>query len=172
MVAPLDKKAYLRSNVKNDTRQPFLAGEAFVFLDEDFVGRSFFSTVAPTAQLELSLGVDEDIKIDRRVEQSAETTGLIGKKDRTVFTITVGVKSFKKRAVEVLLRDQVPVTWQKDDISVEKLTLKPEPVENKTENSQGLYSWRMQLPAGGKDEVKIKYAVEHPRDFDLVEQRN
>lgn len=172
VVAPLDKKAYLKADVRNDTRQPFLAGEAFVFLDEDFVGRSFFSTVAPTAPLELSLGVDEDIKVDRRVEQTAETTGLIGKKDRTVFTVAISVKSFKRRAVEVLLRDQVPVTWQKDDISIEKLGLKPDPLEEKTENSQGLYSWRLQLPAGGKDEVKIKYAVEHPRDFDLIEQRN
>ena len=172
VVAPLDKKAYLKAHVKNDTRQPFLAGEAFVFLDEDFVGRSFFSTVAPTAQLDLSLGVDEDIKVDRRIEQTAETTGLIGKKDRTVFTIVTSVRSYKKRAVEVLLRDQMPVTWQKDDISVEKLTLKPEPEEEKTLNTQGLYSWRLKLAAGGKDEVKIKYVVEHPRDFDLVEQRS
>jgi uncharacterized protein (TIGR02231 family) len=158
--------------VKNETRQPFLAGEAFVFLDEDFVGRSFFSTVAPNAPLELSLGVDEDIKVDRRLEQSAETTGLIGKKDRTVFTVTVSVKSFKKRAVEVMVRDQLPTTWQKDDITIEKLTLKPEPIENKLENGQGLYAWKLSLPAGGKDEVKLKWAVEHPRDFDLVEQRN
>lgn len=172
VVAPLDKKAYLKAHVKNDTRQPFLAGEAFVFLDEDFVGRSFFSTVAPSAPLDLSLGVDEDIKVDRRVEQTAETTGLIGKKDRTVFTIVVSVRSYKKRAVEVLLRDQMPVTWQKDDISVEKLTLKPDPEEEKTQNTQGLYSWRLKLAAGAKDEVKIKYAVEHPRDFDLIEQRN
>ena len=172
VVAPMDKKAYLKAHVKNDTRQPFLAGEAFVFLDEDFVGRSFFSTVAPTAQLDLSLGVDEDIKIDRRLEQTAETTGLIGKKDRTVFTIVTSVRSYKKRAVEVLLRDQMPITWQKDDITVEKLSLKPEPEEEKPLNSQGLYSWRLKIAAGGKDEVKIKYAVEHPRDFELVEQRN
>lgn len=172
VVAPMDKKAYLKTTVKNETRQPFLAGEGFVFLDEDFVGRSFFSTVAPTAPLELSLGVDEDIKIDRRLEQSAETTGFIGKKDRTVFTVTVSVKSYKKRAVELLLRDQLPTTWQKEDISVEKLSLKPEPVENKTENAQGLYAWKLSLPAGGKEEVKLKWAVEHPRDFDLVEQRN
>lgn len=173
VVAPLSTKAFLRTNVKNDTRAPFLAGEAFVFLDEDFVGRSFFSTIAPSAHLDLSLGIDEDIKVERRVEQVAETTGLIGKKDRTVFTVHLSVKSYKRRAVEVLLRDQIPVTWQKDDISIEKLSVRPDPVSDKSEETRaGLYAWRLALPAGGKEDLRLKYAVEHPRDFDIVEQRS
>lgn len=172
VVAPISTKAWLRTTVKNDTRQPFLAGEAFIFLDEDFVGRSFLATVAPSAELQLSLGVDEDVKVERNVEQKAETTGLIGKKDRTAYTVTVDVKSYKKRAIEVLVRDQVPITWQKDDISIETVSLTPDPEKTEQqERAGGLYSWRLQLAAGGKEKIKLKYVVEHPRDFDLVERR-
>ena len=70
----------------------------------------------------------DEVKVDRKVEQTAENKGiLIGKKEKTVYTITLNVKSFKKRAVDLLIRDQMPITWQKDDISIEKLVVSPEP---------------------------------------------
>ncbi len=169
VVAPVSTKAYLRATIINTSKQPFLAGESFVFLDEDFVGRAFINTVASTQKLELSLGVDDDVKVERRLEQTAENTGVFTKKERTVYTTLIGIKSFKKRAIDVLLRDQVPVTWQKDDITVETMTLSPQPADEKggSAPSQGLYAWRLSIPASGKQDVKVKYAVEHPRDFDL-----
>lgn len=174
VVAPLSPKAYLRASVKNDTRMPFLAGESFVFLDDDFVGRAFIGTVAPRENVDLSLGIDEDVKIDRRVEQSAEGSGLITKKERTVYTVLLAIRSFKKRPVEVIVRDQIPITWQKDDLSVETLTVSPDrwKENEKNEDTQGLLAWKLTVPPGGKSDIKIKYAVEKPRDFDVVERRN
>ena len=173
VVAPISTKAFLRATVKNDTKHPFLAGESFVFLDDDFVGRAFLNTVAASEKLELSLGVDDDVKVERRLEQTAENTGVFTKKERTVYTTVLQVKSFKKRAIDVLLRDQVPITWQKDDITVDSVKLSPEPADEKggSAPSQGLYAWKLTIPAGEKREVKLKYAVEHPREFDLVQTR-
>lgn len=177
VVAPLSTKAYLRAELKNDRKQPFLAGESFVFLDDDFVGRAFIATVAPGEKLDLSLGIDEDVKVERRLEQTAETRGVVSKKDRTVYTTLLTVRSFKKRPIDVLLRDQIPVTWQKDDITVDTLKIAPEPIAEKdmepavTANT-GLLAWKLTIAPGAKQDLKIQYAVERPRDFDLIERRN
>lgn len=175
IVAPVSTKAYLRADLKNDRKQPFLAGESFVFLDDDFVGRAFLDTVAPGESMTLSLGVDEDVKVERRVEQTAETQGLISKKERTVYTVLLTVKSFEKRAIEVIVRDQMPITWQKDDISIDGLKVLPEPSKPDealgTDPGAGLLAWKLKIPAGGKQDFKIQYAVERPRDFDLMERR-
>lgn len=168
VVAPLEKQAYLRATVKNDTERPLLAGEAFIFLDEDFIGRAFIDTVAASEELELSLGVDDDLKVERRVDQKAVTKGLISKKDQTHYDIKVTVQSFKKRPVKVRVRDQVPITWQKDDIDIEDIEVSPAPVE---EPDRGMHEWVLAIEAGGKQHVNISYLVERPRDFELVEER-
>ncbi len=173
VVAPLSNKAYLRATIQNDGRQPFLAGETLIFLDEEFVGRAFVDTVAPRGELALSLGADEDVKVERRVEQTAEAKGILGKKDRTVYSVRVDLRSFKKRTIEVLVREQFPLTWQKDEISIETLGSTPDPLPDKegSDKSAGLLAWRFIVPGGGKVDLRHKYAVERPRDFEMSEQR-
>lgn len=168
IVAPLQEKAYLRTTVKNDARRPLLAGESFIFLDDDFVGRAFIDTIATNESLELSLGTDDDLKVERKLEESAENTGLISKKERTEYEIVVKVKSYKKRAVTVLVRDQVPVTWQKDDIKIEDVEARPKPAEDP---DRGMYEWKAKVQPGKTREFKLSYVVIHPRDFELVQRR-
>lgn len=171
VVAPESTKAFLRATVKNSTKQPFLAGESFIFLDDDFVGRAFVNTIASGEKLDLSLGVDDDVKVERRVEQSAEDHGLFTKKQTTAYTVKVAIKSFKRRAIEVRLQDRVPITWQKDDIEISDVKLDPKPLDgmNGSVPEKGLYEWKLSIPAGGKQDVTLRWHVEHPRDFDLIE---
>jgi len=168
VVAPLEQRAYLRAVVSRGGDRPLLAGESFVFLDGGFVARAFVDTVAPGAELELVLGVDEDLKVERRVEQTTATTGLLTKKDRTVYRVAVDLRSYKDRPLRVRLRDQLPITWQEDDIEIETLEVAPRP---DGEPDRGMRVWTLDLEAGGKARVSLEYAVERPRDFELITQR-
>lgn len=168
IVAPLEEKAYLRATVKNDARRPLLAGESFIFLDDDFVGRAFMKTVATNEELDLSLGVDEDVKVERKLEETAENKGVISKKERTEYDVKVTVKSYKKRAVKVRVRDQVPTTWQKDDIKIEDVAVKPKPSEKE---DRGMYEWEAEVKPGKTQEFELHYVVVHPRDFELMQRR-
>lgn len=168
VVAPLAQKAWLRTTVTNDTDRPLLAGESFIFLDDDFIGRAFVDTVSSSEDLELSLGVDDDVKVDRKVEQKAVTKGLISKKDQTSYDVNVTVHSFKKRPVKVRVRDQVPITWQKDDISIENVHVKPKPAEKP---DRGMYEWVIPVEPGARQKVQLTYDVERPKDFQLIEER-
>jgi hypothetical protein len=168
VVAPLEQRAYLRAAVTNGGERPLLAGETFVFLDGGFVARAFVDTVAPGADLELVLGVDEDVKVERRVEQTTATTGLLSKKDRTVYRVAVDVRSYKDRPVRLRLHDQVPITWQEDDIEIETLKVAP---RSDGDPDRGMRIWTLDVEAGGVARVSLEYAVERPRDFELTTQR-
>lgn len=168
VVAPLEQRAYLRAVIANDRDRPLLAGESFVFLDGGFVARAFVDTVAPRGDLELVLGIDEDLKVERQVEQTTATTGLLSKKDRTVYRVDLSVRSFKERPVRLRLRDQVPITWQEDDIDIETLEVHPRPDDKP---DQGMMVWTRDLEPGGKAAVQLQYSVERPRDFELITER-
>ena len=168
VVAPLEQRAYLRAVVTNDRDRPLLAGESFVFLDGGFVARAFVDTVAPRGDLDLVLGIDEDLKVERQVEQTTATTGLLSKKDRTVYRIDLSVRSYKERPVRLRLRDQVPITWQEDDIEIETLEIHPRPDDKP---DQGMMVWTRDLEPGGKASVQLQYSVERPRDFELITER-
>ena len=168
VVAPLEQRAYLRASAGVGEERPLLAGEAFVFLDGGFVARAFVDTVAPGATLELSLGVDDDLKVERKVEQNTATTGLLSKKDRTVYRVDVSVRSYKDRVLRLRVRDQVPITWQPDDIAIETLQVEPRPDDPA---ERGMMVWTMDVGAGAEARVQLEYAVERPRDFELSSQR-
>jgi len=70
--------------------------------------------------------------------------------------------------VQLRLRDQVPITWQEDDIDIETLEIHPRP-DAKPE--QGMMVWTRDLEPGGKAAVQLQYAVERPRDFELITER-
>ena len=168
VVAPLAQRAFLRAAVTHGGERPLLAGETFVFLDGGFVARAFVDTVAPGADLELVLGVDEDVKVERRVEQTTATTGLLSKKNRTVYRIAVDVRSYRDRPVRLRVHDQIPISWQEDDIEVETLKVAP---RSDGDPDRGMRIWTLDVEAGGAARVSLEYAVERPRDFELTTER-
>ena len=55
-VPKLAQHAFLRARVKNDSRFPFLAGPANVFLDQSYVTETTLSSVSPGEEFSCSLG--------------------------------------------------------------------------------------------------------------------
>ena len=71
------EKVYVKGKVANKNDYPLLEGEINIFVDNDFVNRTFLNTVVPTDTLELALGIDESIKCEKILKNKfVESKGL------------------------------------------------------------------------------------------------
>ena len=66
-VPVLAPEAYLRATVTNGSPLLLLPGRARIFKDGQFTGETALDTVAPGEEFELQLGVDDQIRIERKL---------------------------------------------------------------------------------------------------------
>src|SRR5690606_36950263 len=134
------------------------------------------STVAytpPGAPLEIGLGVDAAVKIARNTEFGEEAAGMLRGALRLVHVLTIDVENLSGRAIELEVRERIPVKREgkregkreSDDeleISVglvepawERWT--PEPGAPGAPRLRGGHRWRLTVPAGAKRALRASY---------------
>ena len=176
----LQETAYLAAAVVNRSELPFLAGALNVFLDDTFVATARLATTMPGEKFTLNLGADEGIAIKRKiVSRFTEDTGFTTKSRRTTYDILVTVTNNKRTAERLVIKDVAPVA-RDEKIVVELITpaardlLKPEeaaalpPKAGIVRDAEGKLSWRLDLKAGEKREIPLKFSIEHPADLPVT----
>jgi len=159
----LAEEAYLRATVVNTSSHALRPGRASVFHDAEFVGTTALEAWAPGEELELALGVDDRIRIERElVRRTASKATLSGQKRREAeYRISVGNHS--PRAAEVTVLDQAPVS-RDDAITVRDIRTSPEPVET---SELGELTWKLSLAPGATGVVTLSYRVDVAKGVEL-----
>ena len=172
--------AFLSAYVTNTTDYPLLAGAVSTFLDDTFVATSRLKTVMPTEKFELALGADEGIAVKRKlVSRFTEDTGFTTKSKRTTYEFLITLTNHKRTAERVVFKDATPVS-RDEKITVKLLApverdlLKPEdaatqpPRTGVSRDADGKLLWRLDLKAGEKLEIPVKFSIEHPADLPVT----
>jgi len=159
-VPKLSPYAYLHSTVKNEEDYPLLAGPVSLFMGPDFIGKSRISNVAPTEEFPLDLGIDERIKIKRElVKKETEKVGIFSTKERVLYVYKTTITSFKKEKIVLTLKDQHPVSQNKE-IVVSNVEFNPRP--SKEDPNKGELLWEFELSPQEKREITLQFSVEYP----------
>jgi uncharacterized protein (TIGR02231 family) len=164
VVPRVDPRAWLVGKVQNTAEFPLLAGQAGVFLDGAYLGDFTMQTVAPGDDFDVDFGVDDHLTV-KRVGRDIETgrTSVVGKRARAHWVWDVHVRNGHKRAVHVLVKEQVPLT-SRSDVAVSMLgTPSPAPKIG----DQGMLDFPLDLQAGQEGVVSWGYQVEYPADLSL-----
>ncbi len=168
VVPKLSQYAYLKAKIKNTTEYPFLPGETNIFLDGSFVANSTLKLIAPTEEFETSLGIDEGVKVEHKlIKKYEKNTGLITKKNNTVFEYQTIITNNKKHKHKFVSYDQIPIS-QHSDIKVE--LIKPEYKEDTDSlkmDKENKIIWNFELEPATKKTIDFVFSVESPRDSNL-----
>jgi uncharacterized protein (TIGR02231 family) len=162
-VPKVDGDVFLMAEITNYDKLNLLPGEANIIFENSYVGKSFINPNATTDTLNLSMGRDKKITIKR--EKVAEQTGtkLIGSSKKQTFTYEIRLRNGKKEAVDLLLKDQYPVSTDKD-MEIELLNAGGAAVNKET----GVLTWKLNLKAGATETIRISYSVKYPKDKNIL----
>ncbi len=158
-IPKLDKDAFLNSNITGWESLDLLPGEANIYFEGGYVGKTYLDPAGAEDTLKVSLGREKRIFVKR--EMLKEITGnqfLGGSKIKTV-AYEITVKNTRKEKINLTLEDQIPVSQQKD-IEVEALEINGAQINHDT----GKLSWNLTLEPNETIKKKFSFAVKSPKD--------
>lgn len=159
----LQAACYRRAKVKNETPYTLLPGSAQLFEGDDYLGATTLEFVAPQQEIELFLGADERLRVERELTAREVDKTLLGDRRRIRYAYALTVENLRDQAQTVWVRDQLPVA-RDEQIKVRLDGADPKPT---THDDLNRLEWKLTL-APGKHKVRFEFTVEHPRALNVI----
>ncbi|MEU7806129.1 DUF4139 domain-containing protein [Micromonospora chalcea] len=157
-------EAHLRATVRNTSDHTLLPGPASVFHGADFVAATRLPTWAPGEETELALGVDDRVRVERKLHRRTESKATLGSTRRREVEYRITVANHTPRPATVEVRDQLPVS-RDEAVAVRETALTPPPAER---TELGELTWRLSLAPGESGEIALGFRVELAKGVELT----
>jgi uncharacterized protein (TIGR02231 family) len=161
----VDKEAYLLAEVADWQNLDLLPGDANIIMDNTYIGKSVIDPNTTADTLNLSLGKDKRLAIKRSLVKELSSLKASGGSNKQTFTYEIIVKNNKLTDVNMLLKDQYPLSTIKE-VEV-KLEDKGES-EVLINEETGVLTWKIALKPGESKKVRFTYSVKYPKDKKIV----
>jgi uncharacterized protein (TIGR02231 family) len=158
----LDNDAFLLAKAIGWEEFSLLPGEANIFFEGTFTGKSFIDPNNIKDTLSLSLGRDKRIVVKREKLKELTSRKFIGTNQRESYAWEISVRNTKTEPVLISVEDQIPVS-QNSQIEVTAIDL-ANAVYNK---DTGKLSWDLKLQPNETKKIVFKYEVKYPKDKQL-----
>ncbi len=157
-VPKLDKDAFLKAQLTNWQDLNLMEGELNLFFEGAFLGKSVLDLKKATDTLEISLGRDKGIIIERKNLKEFSSKQFLSNYKNESRAYQISVKNNKNQAVKLILQDHFPISTNKD-VTIDNKEAKDAQIDEKTQ----LITWKLDLPARTEKVQTFKYTVKYPK---------
>ncbi|UYW01158.1 DUF4139 domain-containing protein [Flavobacterium agricola] len=158
-IPKLDQSVYLVAKIKDYGAYDILPGKATIILEDIFVGQTFLSPDANSADLSLSIGKDPNILISRKkIDEKSQSKTLSSKKVQD-FVYEISIRNNKKETVQIEVEDNYPISTN-TDIEVALLDKDGATVNAET----GKLTWHVTVKPNETKKIKFGYQVKFAKD--------
>lgn len=162
-VPRIDKDAYLLAEVADWQNLDLLPGDANIIMDDTYIGKSIIDPNTTADTLNLSLGRDKRVAVKRSLIKELSSIKTSGKESKQTFTYEILVKNNKITDVNLLLKDQYPLS------NIKEVTVTLEDGSQAMVNAEtGVLTWKLDLKPGESKKVRFSYVVRYPKDQKIV----
>ncbi|HEY0271679.1 MAG TPA: DUF4139 domain-containing protein, partial [Chitinophaga sp.] len=155
----LDKAAYLTAGIINWEDLNLLEGEASIYFEGTYLGRSLLNLQNTGDTLNLSLGVDKQVVVNRTLQKEYSKKQFLANNNTAERAYELRVKNNKGVPIHITVQDQVPLSPGKEvEISHVEFNGATE-----TPNT-GQLNWNLDLAPSAEKKMNVKYTVKYPRD--------
>lgn len=158
-----DKDAFLVADATGWDTINLLEGEANVYFDNSFVGKTILDPSELGDTLHFSLGRDNSIRIQRTKVADKSTRKLLASSQEQNMTWRITVKNTRNESVSLTLKDQIPVS-QNSGITVTADELSGGILDKE----KGIITWQLNLMPNEQKELMVQYRVKYPKNRRLV----
>ncbi|MDR1342734.1 MAG: DUF4139 domain-containing protein [Prevotellaceae bacterium] len=162
-VRKLEKEVFLMAKLTGWESLNLLPGQANLFFEGKYVGKSYMETRQTEDTLALSLGRDKNITATRIRKKNFSEKQFFGNSVTETREWELTVYNKKKQPVTITVEDQVPVSTDKE-IKVETLEISGAQHDRVT----GKLTWLLALKPSESRAMTVKYTVKYPKSRTVV----
>lgn len=159
----LSDKSYLIARISDWDDLNILPGTATIHSKGAFIGKTHIDPRSVDEKLDLTLGIDEEIIVNRVKRTDFEERNLFGNKIRQKYAWDLEVRNTKDIPVTLELKDRIPVS-QDESIEMRSSSFEGGKVEKET----GIITWTLELTPGQSKTLRLEYELEYPKGKTLT----
>lgn len=162
-VPKIEKSAFLTAGLTGWEKYHFLEGEANIFFEDTYVGKSLLDVRFASDTLKISLGRDKNVSVNREKTKDFTQKQFIGNKKEESREWKITVKNNKNQSINMLIYDQIPIsTLEEIQVLTNKLS------SGNFNKETGIVKWEFNLEPKKSKELELKYSVKYPKYRNLV----
>lgn len=154
----LDKDVFITAQLINWEQYNLLEGQANVFFEGTFIGNTFFDTRYLVDTLEISLGRDKGIKVERKKSKDYNKRQVVGNDNISYRDWDITVRNAKQQAIDIIIEDQFPVSADSKIIITQE-----EKSGGQLNDLTGIITWPFKLEPASTKSLLLKYKVKYPK---------
>jgi uncharacterized protein (TIGR02231 family) len=162
-VPKLSPLAYLTGNIIDWAKQSLIGGEATLYFENTFVGKSYLNVNQLTDTLTLSLGTDNSILVKREKRKDFTSTKILGSNKTETYSFLITVRNNKQTSIKIMVNDQIPVS-SNSGIEVDDIELSGGKLNAQT----GAVSWDLSMKPQETRQLILTYTVKYPKDKTVI----
>ncbi len=172
VVPSRSSRAFFMATAVNSTGLPWLNGEAQIFLENEFIGKTNIAETPQGKDREMVLGMDSSIISKKElVKKFEDKSGIFGGNRKIIYTYKITLENTSNEEKEVLLLDNFPVSRNsKIEIEIKNLTHKymfDEKIEKTSEYLRGIRKFSLKLAPGKKTEISYDAEITFDKELNI-----
>lgn len=155
----VDPATFLTARILNWQDYDLQSGEANLYFEGNYLGKTYIDLSETADTLSLSLGKDNGIKLNRKLVKEFTTKKFIGSNKTESREYEISIRNNKRVPVTVKVVDQFPVSVTKE-ITVDDQKAPEAQVDKDT----GFITWMVTLEPGQEKKLFMSYSIKYPKD--------
>ncbi len=155
----LSPVAYLTANITDWAKLSLQTGDATLYFENSFVGKSTLNVSQLKDTLTVSLGTDNSILVKREKRKDYTSKKVIGSNRTDTYSFLLTLRNNKSVPVKITLKDQIPVS-SNSSINVEPVELSGGNLNQET----GEIKWDLEIKPQETRQIVLSYSIKYPKD--------
>lgn len=162
-IPKIDKESFLVADATDWQKLNLMEGEANVYFDNSFVGKSILDPNVSSDTLHFSMGRDQSIRVQRIKVSESSTRRFFGSNQEQTMKWRITVKNNRQESVNITVFDQAPISRNTSiEVSMEELS------DGQFDKQTGIIKWPLQLQPGEQRDLILQYKVKYPKNRRLT----
>lgn len=154
----LDKDVFITAQMVDWEQHNLLEGQANVFFEGTFVGSTILDTRYLKDTLEISLGRDKSVKVERKKSKEFNKHRILGNDNIAYRDWEIIARNGKQQNIDIMIEDQFPISADsKIDVKQEEMS------GGKLDEKTGIVTWQYKLAPSETKTMQLKYAAKYPK---------
>ncbi|MEZ5013874.1 MAG: DUF4139 domain-containing protein [Chitinophagales bacterium] len=158
IVPKLEQSAFLIARITNWEEVNLLPGNANIYFDNTYVGKTYLDPLALNDTLSLSLGRDKSIEVKRKMLSEKSTDKILSTNNKKTMAFEISVRNGKSITTEIIVMDQIPIS-QNNDIKVEVTDLG----KGELDELSGFVTWRKKIKSKELVTYNLEFEITYPK---------